>query len=116
MILFFGGWDLPFVLDQHQAGWIPAIAKLAVISAKVGAMIVFIMWIRWTLPRFRYDTLMDMARTTVNLVGNCLATCVMARWEGEFGKEQPWNADDTDTADSHGSDRIDLASDPRKSV
>ena len=27
---------------------------------------------------------MDMARTTVNLVGNCLATVVMARWEGEF--------------------------------
>jgi len=30
------------------------------------------------------DELMDMARTTVNLVGNCLATTVMARWEGEF--------------------------------
>ena len=30
------------------------------------------------------DELMDMGRTTVNLVGNCLATCVMARWEGEF--------------------------------
>lgn len=30
------------------------------------------------------DELMDMARTTVNLVGNCLATCVVARWEGEF--------------------------------
>ncbi len=30
------------------------------------------------------DEIMDMARTTVNLVGNCLATCVMARWEGEF--------------------------------
>lgn len=30
------------------------------------------------------DELMDMARTTVNLIGNCLATCVMARWEGEF--------------------------------
>jgi proton glutamate symport protein len=30
------------------------------------------------------DELMDMARTTVNLVGNCLATCVIARWEGEF--------------------------------
>jgi len=28
------------------------------------------------------DELMDMARTTVNLVGNCLATAVMARWEG----------------------------------
>jgi proton glutamate symport protein len=27
---------------------------------------------------------MDMARTTVNLIGNCLATVVMARWEGEY--------------------------------
>ena len=30
------------------------------------------------------DTLMDMARTTVNLIGNCLASAVMARWEGEL--------------------------------
>ena len=30
------------------------------------------------------DELMDMARTTVNLVGNCLATAIMGRWEGEF--------------------------------
>jgi len=33
------------------------------------------------------DELMDMARTTINLVGNCLATAVMARWEGEWGNE-----------------------------
>jgi len=33
------------------------------------------------------DALMDMARTTVNLIGNCLATVVMARWEGEFQEE-----------------------------
>ena len=31
------------------------------------------------------DELMDMARTTVNVVGNCLAAAVVARWEGEFG-------------------------------
>jgi proton glutamate symport protein len=30
------------------------------------------------------DELMDMARTTVNVVGNCLATVVIGRWEGEF--------------------------------
>ena len=30
------------------------------------------------------DELMDMARTAVNVVGNCLATAVVARWEGEF--------------------------------
>jgi proton glutamate symport protein len=35
------------------------------------------------------DELMDMARTTVNLVGNCLATVVMARWEGEFSESPP---------------------------
>lgn len=35
------------------------------------------------------DELMDMARTTVNLVGNCLATVVMARWEGEFVESPP---------------------------
>jgi len=33
------------------------------------------------------DTLMDMGRTTINLVGNCLASVVMARWEGEFRPE-----------------------------
>jgi proton glutamate symport protein len=27
---------------------------------------------------------MDMARTSINLIGNCLASAVMARWEGEF--------------------------------
>lgn len=35
------------------------------------------------------DALMDMARTSTNLVGNCLATVVMARWEGEFVEPQP---------------------------
>jgi proton glutamate symport protein len=34
------------------------------------------------------DALMDMARTSVNLLGNCLASVVMARWEGEF-RETP---------------------------
>jgi len=32
------------------------------------------------------DALMDMARTSINLFGNCLATVVMARWEGDFGR------------------------------
>ena len=35
------------------------------------------------------DALMDMARTSTNLIGNCLATVVMARWEGEFAEPQP---------------------------
>lgn len=35
------------------------------------------------------DALMDMARTMVNVVGNCLASVVVAQWEGQFGKEKP---------------------------
>jgi proton glutamate symport protein len=34
------------------------------------------------------DELMDMARTSVNVIGNCLATAVIARWEGEFGNSE----------------------------
>ena len=35
------------------------------------------------------DALMDMARTSINLVGNCLATAVMGRWEGELDDNRP---------------------------
>jgi proton glutamate symport protein len=35
------------------------------------------------------DQLMDMARTSVNVLGNCLATVVVAKWEGDFGTEAP---------------------------
>jgi proton glutamate symport protein len=38
------------------------------------------------------DAFMDMARTSVNLIGNCLASAVMARWEGELGEPQPEEA------------------------
>lgn len=34
------------------------------------------------------DALMDMARTSVNLLGNCLASAAMAKWEGEWGEQQ----------------------------
>jgi len=33
------------------------------------------------------DQLLDMARTAVNVLGNCLASVVMAKWEGQFGAE-----------------------------
>jgi len=32
---------------------------------------------------------MDMARTATNVLGNCLATVVIARWEGEIGPDSP---------------------------
>ena len=66
--LFFGGWDVPFLLGADQAGWISflhgwdvALLKFAVMAGKVALMIFFMMWVRWTIPRFRYDQLMDLA-------------------------------------------------------
>jgi proton glutamate symport protein len=37
------------------------------------------------------DQLMDMARTTINVIGNCLATVVVAKWEGEY--PEPTNSE-----------------------
>ncbi|MBD1426854.1 dicarboxylate/amino acid:cation symporter [Sphingobacterium arenae] len=42
------------------------------------------------------DELMDMARTSVNVIGNCLATVVVAKWEGEFDEEAPFREDVAD--------------------
>ncbi len=39
------------------------------------------------------DELMDMARTSVNVIGNCLATVVVAKWEGEFDEAAPFRVD-----------------------
>jgi len=36
-----------------------------------------------------FDPFLDMGRTAVNVLGNCLASAIMAKWEGEFGIEQP---------------------------
>jgi NADH-quinone oxidoreductase subunit H len=87
-ILFLGGWDVPFLLDQNQTGWIPAFAKVAVVCGKVGFLIIFIMWIRWTLPRFRYDTLMDLAwkrmipLALINLTATAIIVYALREWAG----------------------------------
>jgi proton glutamate symport protein len=54
-----------------------------------GTLVTFDLPLEGVLLIIGVDELMDMARTTVNLVGNCLSTAVVARWEGEFRKEPP---------------------------
>lgn len=58
--LFFGGYNFPFM---HSIGLSPnglAIAGAIVFFAKIFFFIFFFMWIRWTVPRFRYDQLMNL--------------------------------------------------------
>jgi NADH-quinone oxidoreductase subunit H len=60
--LFFGGWDIPFTLWDNVAPHtgIKTLLTLASFAAKTLFFIFFYMWIRWTLPRFRYDQLMSL--------------------------------------------------------
>jgi len=67
---FFGGWHLPFLPDgdgqgglpilQYLPGWFWGLVSIAVFFGKVSLLLVFFIWVRWTLPRFRFDQLMKI--------------------------------------------------------
>ena len=60
--LFFGGWDIPFT-DWDNSGpatVAKALATFAAFGLKTYGFVFFYIWIRWTLPRFRYDQLMSL--------------------------------------------------------
>lgn len=58
--LFFGGYDLPFVNEANFSPNIAALIGIAALMTKVVMFIFFFMWVRWTIPRFRYDQLMHL--------------------------------------------------------
>lgn len=58
-LLFFGGWHLPF-LELPQGTWLSALIGFSILMAKVVFFCVFQIVVRWTLPRFRYDQLMNL--------------------------------------------------------
>jgi NADH-quinone oxidoreductase subunit H len=83
--LFLGGWTLPgFGLLEHalsgsalgQIGL--GLISFSIFLAKVGFLIFFFMWVRWTLPRFRWDQLMKLGWNVlipialVNIIGTAL--------------------------------------------
>jgi len=59
--LFFGGWELPFVAVPGHDGAGSIILKLIVFSVKMFLFICFYMFVRWTIPRFKFDQLMGLA-------------------------------------------------------
>ncbi|MEW6158962.1 MAG: NADH-quinone oxidoreductase subunit H [Verrucomicrobiota bacterium] len=59
--LFFGGWTLPFLgLDQPAGSVGMGLVHILVFLTKVGCFLLLFIWVRWMLPRFRYDQLMDL--------------------------------------------------------
>ncbi len=59
-VLFFGGWDIPFTTWDNQPGIWQTLLTFGAFFSKMFFWIFFVMWIRWTLPRFRYDQLMAL--------------------------------------------------------
>jgi NADH-quinone oxidoreductase subunit H len=76
--LYWGGYDIPFVNDAALVGhwgqnWV-ALLQGAVFFAKIVLFIFFFMWVRWTVPRFRYDQLMKLGWHVLIPLVNMLAT------------------------------------------
>ena len=76
---------LTLVLTSKGMAGIPRASQVVL----AGTLVTFGLPLEGVILIIGIDELLDMARTTVNLVGNCLATAVMARWEGVFGQEMP---------------------------
>jgi NADH-quinone oxidoreductase subunit H len=78
--LFLGGWSLPFSWYVNmQTHWYSLIIFPVVFLLKMLLFIVFFIWIRWTLPRFRYDQLMGLGWKCILPIslGNIVLTCVL---------------------------------------
>jgi NADH-quinone oxidoreductase subunit H len=77
--LFLGGWDIPFTTWDETPGLLQTLATGIIMFLKTASLVFFVMWIRWTLPRFRYDQLMALGwkfmipLALVNILGVAIA-------------------------------------------
>jgi len=59
--IFLGGWHVfPWVADPWPANWLGSLLGVGCFLTKTVLLIFFFIWIRWTLPRFRYDQVMHL--------------------------------------------------------
>ncbi len=82
--LFFGGWSFPGVpAPSTSLGW--GLVAAAIFLAKVLVFLFLYIWVRWTLPRFRYDQLMHLGWKVllpVGLANIVIVGVVLAWWLG----------------------------------
>ena len=62
--LFLGGWYFPGITDPADHSWFGGILSVTVFMSKVMFLLFTTIWIRWTLPRFKYDQLMNLGWKT----------------------------------------------------
>ncbi len=78
--LFFGGWTLPVMgLDAPATSILGGLAHVGIFIGKIGLLMGLFIWVRWMLPRFRYDQLMDLGWTRFIplALANILVTAVV---------------------------------------
>src|SRR5713226_271116 len=88
VIMFFGGWQLPWLVTPEGSGVGDMVAKVVVLGGKMGLFILFYMLVRWTIPRFRFDQLMGLAWKVLMPLALVNLVCVMA--VKYLGWDQSW--------------------------
>lgn len=91
--VYLGGWYFPFVFRLEANGYhnLYVIVSLLVFLGKLGAILYLYFWLRWTLPRFRYDQLMDIGwkwlipSSLINITFSALAIFVVQALDGWRG-------------------------------
>ena len=84
-VLFFGGYNFPG-MDAFSGNWL-ALMCVAAFFTKILFFIFVFMWVRWTIPRFRYDQLMHLGwkkMIPIALINLLITAVVIALWEGWF--------------------------------
>jgi NADH-quinone oxidoreductase subunit H len=58
--LYLGGWQFPYLQTFGLSGLLVSIIQILTFMFKVALVLFFFIWVRWTIPRFRYDQLMNL--------------------------------------------------------
>ena len=58
--LYLGGWHFPYVETFGLPEWLTKVIQIGTFFFKMAALLFFFIWVRWSLPRFRYDQLMNL--------------------------------------------------------
>jgi len=58
--LYLGGWQIPYLQNLELPPMVTAILQVLAFCGKVAFLVFFFIWVRWSLPRFRYDQLMNL--------------------------------------------------------
>ncbi len=87
-IMFFGGWHFPGIAEPDSTYMFAWLVKLLVLLTKVFICILLIMMLRWTIPRFRFDQLMELAWKIMIPLG--LVNVVMVMFVQHFQMSRLW--------------------------